>query len=196
MANYCFNWVIIEGNEDALKEIQSKIEEGMKVEEGYLTKVADLLLDENRHEHNEESLYDVYGTRWWDIDRNEIQGDDLVLSGSSAWSPPNVLMQKISEKYQVKITIEFEECGNDFGGSETYVNGVMIEEVNMSYREWMYFQEPDYALQNLIEDLEDCPDWFEDLDDLEKSLHYMTKEHREEIREVYLKSLNTIQDEK
>jgi len=194
MANYCWNWVIIEGNEDTLKKIQSKIDKGIKEGEGYLTKVADLLLDENRHEHNVESLYDAYGTRWWDIDRNEIQGDDLILNGSSAWSPPNILMQKISDKYQVKVTIEFEEFGNDFGGSETYVNGVMTEEINMSYREWMYFQEPEYAVQNLIEDLEDCPDWFEDLDDLEKSLHYMTKEDKEEIKEVYLKQLNTIQN--
>ena len=46
-----------------------------------------------------------------------------------------------------------------------------------------------------IEDLESCPDRFEDLDDLEKSLHYMTKEDKEEIKEVYLKQLNTIQDE-
>jgi len=196
MANYCWNWVIIEGNEDTLKEIQSKIDKGIKEGEGYLTKVADLLLDENRHEHNVESLYDAYGTRWWDIDRNEIQGDELILIGSSAWSPPNILMQKISEKYKVKITIEFEEMGCDFGGSETYVNGVMTEEINMSYREWTYFQEPEYAVQNLIEDLEYSPDWFEDLDDLEKSLHYMTKDDKEEIKEVYLKQLNTIQNGK
>ena len=190
MANHCFNWVSIEGNEDTLKEIQNKIEKGMNEGEGYLTKIADLLLDENRHEHNEESLYDVYGTRWWDIDRNEIQGDDLILIGSSAWSPPNILMQKISEKYQVKITIEFEECGNDFGGSETYVNGIMTGEINMSYREWLYYQDAEHAVQNLIEDVEDSPDWFEDLDDLNENLNYMTKEHREEIKKVYLKSLN------
>jgi hypothetical protein len=190
MANYCWNWVGFEGNKDTLKDLQRRFEEGVKSEN--LVTLSNILFNEEKRIEEISSLYDEYGTRWWDIDidRNEIDNDFLIVVGDSAWSPPSILIKRISEVYRVKATIEFEEMGNDFGGSETFINGELVEEVTMTYREWNYHNSREYAIAYIIEDLQDSPeDYYESAEELLEDLSYMIEEDRNEILSVYLESL-------
>ena len=187
MPNYCWNWVEFEGNKTTLEKLNKDIRDGLNKADGYLVRLANYLLGESYTDENILSLYDTYGTKWWDIDRNDLDGDLLVLGVTSALSPPTELIRKITAKYKLKAVIEFEECGNDFGGTETYIDGEVVEEISMPYNEWIYFNERDYALDRMIEDVKDSPlDYFEDLESLESELHYMRSEDREFIKQIYL----------
>ena len=195
MPNYCWNWVSFEGNKDALNKLHNDIKDGLNQADGYLTKLSNYLFDENNTDENILSLYDTYGTKWWDIDRNELDEETLIIGGTSAWSPPTHFVRRITEKYKLKAVIEFEECGADFGGTETYIDGEVVEEVCMPYNEWVYINNKDYALDRIIEDVKDSPlDYFEDLESLESELSYMSSEDREFIKQTYLELTTQIQN--
>lgn len=185
MPNHCWNWVEFEGSKTALEKLHKDLEEGLNKADGWLEKLANHLLDEDNHYETIIELADAFGTKWWDIDRNTLDGEVLIVGGSSAWSPPTHLVAKITKKYNLKAVMEFEECGNDFGGTETYENGEMIEQNVMRYNEWVYFNDRNYAMERIIEDVKDNPDYFIDLDDLERELHYMSDNDVYVIKQVY-----------
>lgn len=187
MPNYCWNWVGFEGNKATLKKLHRDIEDGLNQSDGYLTKLANYLFNENNTDEDILSLYDTYGTKWWDIDQNDLDDEMLIVGGTSAWSPPTHFVRRITEKYKVMATIEFEECGCDFGGTETYIDGEVREQIMMTYNEWTYLNDRSYALDRMIEDVSDSPlDYFEDLESLDKELHYMSEADKNIIKEIYI----------
>lgn len=194
MANHCWNWVGFEGDKATLEKLHRDIKDGLNQSDGYLTKLANYLFNENNTDEDILSLYDAYGTKWWDIDLNDLDGELLAVGGSSAWSPPTEFVRRITEKYKLKAVIEFEEGGCDFGGTETYIDGEIVEQTTMSYNEWTYFNDNSYAIERMIEDINDSPlDYFEDLESLEKELHYMSDADRNTIKEAYLNCINNNQ---
>jgi len=57
----------------------------------------------------------------------------------------------LSEKHDLHIYTQFEEMGNDFGGSMEIQNGVIENDENYCYMEWQYINDPSY-FYNLISD--------------------------------------------
>mgnify|MGYP001026548276 CR=1 FL=1 len=181
MANHCFNWVCFEGDKATLDQLMYKIKESIDSTE-YFDKQAEIVLGKSYWNRNH-SIYDVYGTRWWDIDLVEWSEDfsSFVVQGASAWSPPSEYVRLISEIYGVHAVIEFEETGNDFGGREIYKDGKVLSSESMSYNEWMYKEEPTFAVERFLEDLEDNIECYEDVQSLLTEITHMSAEHQEEI---------------
>lgn len=189
MANHCWNWVCFEGDKNALTKLKNKIEESTKTTE-YFNKQAEIVLGKSYLEENT-SIYDVYGTRWWEVENIEESEDgcSLIVSGSSAWSPPCEYVRLISQLYGLNATIEFEEMGCDFGGREVYENGDVTSAESMTHSEWTYKQDAEYAVERFLEDLEYNIELYEDIQSLLADITHMSAEHQEEIVNQFKKLL-------
>ena len=51
------------------------------------------------------------------------------------------LMELLAKEFDLKILIEFEESGNDFGGYNKYDKTGILEEHSVSYDQWTYEQD-------------------------------------------------------
>ncbi len=75
-----------------------------------------------------------YGTKWdFDLKEsnvNEVTEERITLSPSTAWSPPSEFCQKLTKKYGVSVTLDYEEGGVGFVGQEEFEDGEMIGQIS------------------------------------------------------------------
>jgi len=187
MANNCYNWVEFTGSKDALLKLKNKLSDYEKFE--YFTDWGNHILDieNDTSEKNFDWCY-KYGTKWWDMYLENEDDESLLISGDTAWSPPESLLEEICKHYGIECRIEFEEPGNDFGGYATFNSEGKQEEYSVSYRQWRYEEDSDSAMENIIEDIEHC-DYT--LEDFEEDFKYMSEEDVEYIKE-FVKNLNKV----
>jgi hypothetical protein len=197
MANNCYNWVIIRGEKDILDLLQTKFET-YHSHEGTFSDWCDTFFTDKREKKNDvfEEIYD-YGTKWFDFEVERRQDDDLLISGDSAWSPPQGFLRGLSGEYAVLIRGEYEEAGSDFGGYADYENGVM-DDCCFTYREWMYINNE----ENFFYRLEDEVEYYDTFDDYKSAVldgfeNELTEQQIAEVREeferqqdVYRKRIN------
>jgi hypothetical protein len=98
----------------------------------------------------EKEKYEHYGTRWWDFEVHRQEDTVLQVNGDSAWSPPTPLMLMISSDYEVKVTISFSESGCDFAGVHIYDKGIIEQEHDTSYAQYVYDEQD--GIDSLIND--------------------------------------------
>lgn len=108
MANHCYNFITINGDEKEIKEFSNLL----KIDQ---TKGQDSLdIYENIKADFETFQEDA---KWFDIYINDEDETCIILSGDSAWCPALELFTAISKKYQsFEIRYEYEEMGYDFSG--------------------------------------------------------------------------------
>lgn len=114
MANWCSNWVTVEGEE---QNVQSFKEEMAKL-------ANDTTILGHGVRPSEE------GDLWYMFD---IQIEDNVISFMSKWDPANDSLQFLAKKHQVTITNQYSETGNMifgqwFGDGETENNVWLTDE--------------------------------------------------------------------
>lgn len=185
MANYCWNWVQIEGSKKSIETVVSR----MKDYDNF-----DNLTDWGNHIIGSEvfdkdaSVYDNIGTRWWDIqwdqDISKSDSEDLhyiTFVGDSAWSPPTHLLEEIAKTFSLEIRIEFEEPGMSFGGYCEYNKDGLIEDYTVEYNQWVYEQDPNAFFERFQEDLEDGVYNDYTVKDINKDYPFLSEEHREYI---------------
>jgi len=186
MANHCFNWVNIYGEDRTLNRIVSKLETYHDHKGSFLS-WGDMVL--NKEPEEEERSYYYYGTRWWDFEVQRERGG-INVSGDSAWSPPIELIKQICVEYGVTATIEYEEPGCDFGGRTEFNElGEVVDEIDMSYSEWRYYSYPDH-IANIISDMEDYIEFYNSEDEVLKDYPFLNKQDTECIIEEYNKIKN------
>ena len=66
---------------------------------------------------------DVYGYTY-DVDRDP---EAIHISGNTAWSPPTALLENISQKFGVKVSLTYFEEGMDFIGASVIIDGVTYD---------------------------------------------------------------------
>lgn len=179
MANNCYNWVEFTGSKDALQKLKDKFKNYEKFD--YFTDWGNHILDieKDTSERNFDWYY-KYGTKWWDMYMERDEDEYLTISGDTAWSPPERLIEKICKHYGLECRIEFEESGNDFGGYATFDSEGKKEDYTVSYRQWIYEQDSDFAMDQIIEDIEHCDYTIEDFED---DFKYMEEEDVNYIKE-------------
>ena len=114
MANWCSNWVTVEGEE---QNVQSFKEEMAKL-------ANDTTILGHGVRPSEE------GDLWYMFD---IQIEDDVISFMSKWDPANDSLQFLAKKHQVTVTNQYSETGNMifgqwFGDGETENNVWLTDE--------------------------------------------------------------------
>ena len=119
MPNYCSNWVSFSGKKEDLQKLHDSLRyaESLNAENGgliwYDTFYAALGLDVPSELID---VYDVFGSKWLDIQQLDLGEISLELLGNSAWSPVVPFVHKLCKKFNLTASGEYDECGSDFGG--------------------------------------------------------------------------------
>jgi hypothetical protein len=134
--------------------------------------------------------WDNWGTKWdaYDCYVNELLKDYCSISFDTAWSPPIPYYLALSKKYPLlKIEIEYSEPGMDFAGRQSYFDGELIDDVEMTYSEYEYLEDYPSWFDRFYDTLED--DCYGSLEDFKENYSevwkIMNKEHRKEIRKAF-----------
>jgi hypothetical protein len=104
--------------------------------------------------------YKYYGTKWFDFaielvsdcwdesvegfEDTPITYCSIVISGDSAWSPPEKLTQELCKAYRVRARHEYEESGNDFAGITTFDEEGDCDQETYTYWEFKYKYDQDW----------------------------------------------------
>lgn len=169
MPNWCNNSIDISGSKENMKPIFDLFKRNENSETLLMSSLIPHDDEYKRIEDSGQFLLNpqtvFYGTKWdFSYDNAHVMNleEELIqLNPSTAWSPPKAFCQKLSEKFNVRVTIQYEEGGAGFAGLETYHNGELIEEEYYDdYLEGLYFLEEetfwgevDYRIESLDEDV-------------------------------------------
>jgi len=183
MANHCWNWVLIEGDNDTLDLLENRMQDYDKFNN--LTDWTNHILGEERYSYPEDSPYDVVGTRWWDIDWDAMDRDNqsMTIQGDSAWSPPIHLMELLAKEFDLNILIEFEEGGNDFGGYCKYDKTGQLEDHSVPYNQWTYEQDRNMFMEHFNFNVQS--DDYETIQDVIDDHDFVTKKDLIEMMEIF-----------
>jgi len=183
MANYCWNWVLIEGDNDTLDLLENRMQDYEMFDN--LTDWTNHILGKKVFDVKKDNPYDVVGTRWWDIDWYAMDRDNqsMTIQGDSAWGPPTHLMELLAEEFDLKILIEFEEPGMDFGGYCKFDKTGQLEDHTVSYSQWRYEQDKyAYFDQFKCDAEEGC---YESKEDVIESNDFVSEEDLKELIKIY-----------
>ena len=164
MANNCYNWVEFIGSKNTLKKLKNKFKDYEKFD--YFTDWGNHVLEikDDKSEKTFDWCY-KYGTKWWEMYLETDNDNSFIITGDTAWSPPEKLCEEICKHYSVKCKMEFEEPGNDFGGYTTFNKDGKQDDYTVSYRQWRYEEDPISAMDNIMYDIEDGGYTIEDFED-------------------------------
>lgn len=205
MPNWCENYITITGDKekmkpivDILRELEAKENKNKDAE----TLVMQSLLGTDDHPDNYEAggWYDYnikkFGTKWdfqliRDCGGFEILDDSVTFDVMTAWSPPEAFLKALCEKYDVEASINFAECGMDFGGSSEFGKGGCITSTTSTYLKSKY-DNGDYfweEVENLAYSCSDEPD-DDSLKNFKESLSFLPENEMEEALDIYNKMTN------
>jgi hypothetical protein len=122
MANYCINYCIIRG-EDALK-IKDMFDKHWSPKCNFV-EFCDRFFG-GTSEQDPDLLGGAYGSKWIELGDaiEEIHDKEIIIYFFSAWGPPVHFFNRLSKFYAVEIDLEYEESGNDFGGTAIFKDGI------------------------------------------------------------------------
>lgn len=152
MANHCWNYASLEGSKEMLDLFESRLVEATK-ENGHLW--YETFFQVLGKEKEEGDVYNFFGTKWFDVSHVRQSDTTLTLEGSSAWAPPLGFYTDLSSVYQLNITSQYDECGCDFGGWFEVTNGEVTLDRSVSYDEFAWETNEDYAIERFIENISD-----------------------------------------
>jgi hypothetical protein len=90
----------------------------------------DRIVNENDFLLHPQSTF--YGTKWdYSIEQanlHSITEQEIIIAPMTAWGPCDRFCQRLSKKYGVGVSIQYDEPGNAIVGRVEYDNGEIIEE--------------------------------------------------------------------
>ncbi len=132
MANDCWNSVTITGDSDTLKKLYDKFDTHTSLNYN------------NYHEMFETDVSDMQGDDWgpkWFQPNPSWDGDDLIVTGDSAWVPTIEFFEMISAEYSVKCDLSYDEKGLDFAGRIVMNDGIIESSDEWTYWEHLYLND-------------------------------------------------------
>ena len=144
MANWCFNIIVFEGKEEAIKQIE-KLFQTMRSKEEQIKQgqLPDFVTDEK-------------GGYFFNIYANE--GDTGIFQYETKWSPNIEVIQKIAEYYQVNFVQDYEEISNLVYGRVTFIDKLLTDVYleDEDFEQYQFDEETDaYSFEGEIYD-NDC----------------------------------------
>lgn len=183
MANNCYNCLEIIGTEEDIKRLEECIESDDDDEDKWdLSKVIPVETDEEGCYKIGKSIYDIWGTKWFDGEQFSSCGRSAVLSFDTAWSPSLPVTLEMSRRFNLKINHFYEEGGNGFEGDYNVCNGKVVSHSQRKYRPYC----------------EDCGEKF-DRDDMiynEEEGEYLCKRCGDEFTGIVMDKIDKIKKEK
>lgn len=188
MANHCWNWSCIEGTKESLDLLQARLKEAKASDDALYYTTFHHVLGISLPESTSDVYHD-FGTRWFDAEWYRDSDTSASLTGDSAWSPPSEFFRKLSEVYNLTITSEYSESGNDFGGYYDCKDGEVTRDDQYSYSYYEWTIDKDAYMSNLMEHIihgtyEDYEDYVSSNQDVVAEL---SPKDIEEIKEQFNK---------
>jgi hypothetical protein len=126
MPNWCDNILIVEGPESDIADFEAANygSNGLSFERAVpisATVSDDAVIDER---------ISRWGTKW-DLSEDEgkpveIQSDFRLLAFGTAWGPPTAWLTTVAPQYTtLRLTLAYDEPGNDFGGYLRFTGGTL-----------------------------------------------------------------------
>lgn len=182
MANNCYNSIEIIGTPENIKTLK----EIFNAENFDLIGTGEWLFDIKTKD-----AYEDFGTRWFDIGYTDVSENSMIVSGDSAWSPPDMFFLKLSKKYNLEIILEYEEAGCGIGGTHRYSNGEITEQYDTTYQMYKYKEDGIYDLiNNYFDDADEYntfEEWKEQTIDKEV-IEVLTEEENKELEKAFNES--------
>jgi hypothetical protein len=189
MANYCSNWFWFSGKKEDLQKLHDSLRyaESLNPENygliWYETFYAALGLDVPSEPTD---VYDMFGSKWLDIQEMQLSDTELWILGNSAWEPVVPFVALLCEKFNLNAKGEYEEAGCDFGGFFSVVDGKLIDD-RCNYICYRYLSE---GLEGILSEL----DFYDNLDEkielLNSTKGYISGGHYDEVLNEIRKSLH------
>ena len=181
MANYCSNWVSFSGKKEDLQKLHDALRyaESLNPDNDgliwYETFYAALGLDVPSEPTD---VYDVFGSKWLDIQELYLGGISLELLGSSAWSPVVPFVHKLCKKFNLTASGEYDECGCDFGGFYEIDEDGTLRDDMYNYISYRYLSE---GLEGVESELRFYDDIEERTERLNEAKSFMSVEDYNEM---------------
>lgn len=182
MANHCYNYVLLSGNKEMLKELQEAIIEAEAASnDKYFYQFCDRVV---KADPSVEKDYLFYGTKWFEHEV-DYHGDCLTIQGDSAWGPPQRFIEEICKQYGLCAVLEYEEPGNDFAGIVNYDSTGEVDHEEFTYHELQYNNDFDYWKEEILDMYDDCEDDSEIKEHLKVECTYASDEHKKEVLDAF-----------
>jgi hypothetical protein len=196
MPNYCHNNIRVTGSSQSLDRIKERFEmviEKLSKNEGLWARTYHNLFNTPQPFPDDKlypkfDVYKEYGSKWFIPSEIVSSDEDIIISGDSAWGPVTALCEKLCKEYGVKIEIEFEESGNDFGG---YVNinesGEHDESGDFTYLQWQYISDREYFFNEMVYFSESYDTYEDFMKDYSENLNFIKDdlETQNKIKEIF-----------
>ncbi len=150
MANHCWNHIEIKGSKESISSLKNLIESHKY---NLYEAIRNLTGDKDKD----------FDSRWFDAEI-EFSPEGIIIFGDSAWSPPLKLSEIISKEFKTSVKHEYSEEGNDFAGFEEYRDGILIDYIDLGYKEYMIYNEDYEGFYQSIGEEFNCLDTSEVLD--------------------------------
>lgn len=198
MPNWCYNYLRVNGPKDQIKKITNILD--AETAKGNAGKVFEPLVgikpELTREEYDNGGWYDANIDYWgckWDINAAEwsydSDGNEIVMSFDSAWSPASGFAQLLAKQYGVEVKLEFNESGNYFAGYLVAGPDMEPEYHSWDYMEGLYNTDPEEFWHRFGQNIWDSFDDGEplELEELltDKEYAFFTKEDKENARRHY-----------
>lgn len=136
----------ITGNISLIADVLKTLEGKERKDRGVFKALVGIQPGMDKKVYDEGGWYDAnvgyWGTKW-DVPYNQenhfdIYDDKILVSFSTAWSPPIKFCITLSKQYGVRVEMTFRESGGDFCGRIVVEEGVMIEQQEYEYYEGLH----------------------------------------------------------
>ena len=143
MANTCFSWIKIYGDESTIRTIKHIIEKAEPNEDLFITFIGiPDYMTEDEFKNGGKYLDWIGTTTGWFYNKNETDfyENEITISMESRWSPPDDFIKTFSKMYNVNCIIDYEESSNFCGRTTCTWDGdahdVIVEDYD--YLEGVY----------------------------------------------------------
>lgn len=189
MPNWCWNEITISGDVTKIVQALESIEN--KEDRNLFKSLIDVPQDEYENDWYNTNLK-YFGTKW-DVSHEECDPQEfdggLVLTPSTAWSPPTEFCINLAKKYGVEVEMYYHEAGNDFCG-KTYIksDGTFIEE-DYEYMEGLYHFDWDYFWMEIESYIEYAIEEEKSIEEFMEYYQYLSEEDKKELTKMYNESI-------
>jgi hypothetical protein len=186
MPNWCWNEITISGDVTKIVESLESIEN--KEENNVFKTLIDVPKDEYENDWYNTNLK-YFGTKWdvsyGDCDPQEFDDECIVLTPSTAWSPPIEFCVNLAKKYGVEVEMYYHESGMDFCG-KTYIksDGEYTEE-DYEYMEGVYNFDWDYFWMEIDMYIEYAKEEQKSVEEFMEDYEYLSEEDKQELTKMY-----------
>jgi hypothetical protein len=186
MPNWCWNEITISGDVTKIVESLESIEN--KEENNVFKTLIDVPKDEYENDWYNTNLK-YFGTKWdvsyGDCDPQEFDDECIVLTPSTAWSPPIEFCVNLAKKYGVEVEMYYHESGMDFCG-KTYIksDGEYTEE-DYEYMEGVYNFDWDYFWMEIDMYIEYAKEEQKSVEEFMEDYEYLSEEDKQELIKMY-----------